>query len=164
MKRIAFRTVLIAALVLAAAVSVAYAAGSPLLLGPAAKAQEPSYLGFYDGHKDTYLITDVSDKSQASALHINYSAGLATAKGVPPQYFVQGQAVSGQLAVFGSEPGKPDYNPLWVEVYVTWKPGAKPVLLNSDNQISALAKSGKLSLRTTSIVLNAPITQVGKGK
>ncbi len=162
MTRRAFRPALIAAAVLAVAVPVSYAAGSPLLLGPAAKAQIPTYQGFYDAHKDTYLITDVSDKSQASALHVNYSAALGTVKGAPLQYFVQGRAASGQITVFGSEPGGKDYNPLWTEVFVTWKSGSTPVLLTSDNQINALAKSGKLTVRATSIVLNAPITHVGK--
>lgn len=162
MRRTVFRLAVFTALALATAVPVALAAGSSLLLGPASNAQEPTYQGYYDGHKDTYLITDVSDKSQASALHINYSAALATFKGAPAQYFVQGRAASGQIAVFGSEPGKPDYNPLWVEVSVSWKSGSKPVLLTSDNQINALAKSGKLTLKTTAIVLNAPITHVGK--
>jgi hypothetical protein len=46
-------------------------------------------------------------------LHINYSAALGAVKGAPLQYFVPGPAASGQLAVFGSEPGESDYNPLW---------------------------------------------------
>lgn len=162
MARKAFRPAVLAAFALAVAAPVAYAASSPLLLGPSTNAQQTTYVGYYDGHKDTYVITDVSSKSQASALHINYSAALATFKGAPPQYFVQGPAATGQLTVFGSEPGKTDYNPLWVEVFVTWKSGTKPVLLNSDNQIMPLAKAGKLTLRTTTIVLNAPITHVGK--
>jgi hypothetical protein len=159
----AFRPAVLAAFAVAVAVpAVAYAASSPLLLGPSTQTQQTTYVGYYDGHKDTYVITDVSSKSQASALHVNYSAALATFKGAPAQYFVQGPAATGQITVFGSEPGKPDYNPLWVEVFVTWKAGTKPVLLTSDNQIMPLAKSGKLSLRTTTIVLNAPITHVGK--
>ena len=81
------------ALALATTVPSSALAGSPLLLGPASNAR-PTYQGYYDGHKDTYLITDVWDKSQASALHINYSAALATFKGAPAQYFVQGRAAS----------------------------------------------------------------------
>ena len=57
---------------------------------------------------------------------------------------------------------QPDYNPLWDEVFVVWKPSATPVLLLSDNQINALAKAGKLTLKDPHIVLNAPITKVGK--
>jgi hypothetical protein len=64
--------------------------------------------------------------------------------------------------VFGSEPGETDYNPLWEEMYVTWKSGVKPVLLVKDDQIKSLAKSNKLTLKDAHIVLNAPITKVGK--
>jgi hypothetical protein len=163
MSRNAVRLIPLAAFLAAATMAVtAYAAGGPLLLGPAGKASETSYQGFYDGHKDSYLITDVSDKSQASALHINYSAELASIKGAPLQYFIKGRAASGQIAVLGSEPGESDYNPLWTEVFVTWKPGSTPVLLTSDNQIDKLAKTGKLTMKTTTIVLNAPVTHVGK--
>jgi hypothetical protein len=44
---------------------------------------------------------------------------------------------------------------------VTWKAGVTPVLLTSDNQINALAKTGKLTSQDAHIVLNAPITSVG---
>jgi hypothetical protein len=163
MSRRTIRLIPLAAVLATAAVAVtAYAAGSPLLLGPAGKGSETTYQGFYDAHKDTYLITDVSDKAQASALHINYSKELAAVKGAPLQYFVKGRAASGQIAVFGSEPGESDYNPLWTEVFVTWKPSSTPVLLTSDNQIDKMAKAGKLTMKTTTIVLNAPITHVGK--
>ena len=162
MTRRAFRPVLVAVVVLAAGASVAAAAGGSLMTGPATQAQQTTYQGYYDGHKDTYLITDVSSKSQASALHVNYAPALAASKGLPLQWFVQGKAAKGQLTVFGSEPGEKDYNPLWTEVFVTWKPGVKPVLLVKDDQIDALEKAGKLSTTTTTIVLNAPITKVGK--
>jgi hypothetical protein len=97
-------------------------------------------------------------------MHINYSAELKAVKGLPDQYFVRGRAAAGQLTVFGSEPGEPDYNPLWEEVWITWKPGVKPVLLGQDDQIKSLAKAGKLTMRDAHIVLNAPILTAGKGK
>jgi hypothetical protein len=156
------RTALVALVLTGVVAATAYAAGSPLLLGPATNASMPTYQGFYDAHKDTYLITDVSDKTQAQALHINYSAALGTIKNLPLQYFVQGRAASGQITVFGSEPGEKDYNPLWAEVFVTWKAGVTPVVLTSDNMINSLAKKGKLTIKATTIVLNAPITHVGK--
>jgi hypothetical protein len=152
-------------LVVAATVAaVAAAAGGLPNIGKATMSAEPIYNGYYDHHIDTYLITDVSNKAQAGALHVNYSAELKAAKGLPDQYFVKGRAAAGQLTVFGSEPGKPDYNPLWDEVWVTWKPGVKPVLLGQDDQIKALAKAGKLTITDAHIVLNAPILKVGKGK
>jgi len=78
------------------------------------------------------------------------------------QYFVRGRAAKGQLTVFGSEPGESDYNPLWEEVWVTWKSGVKPVILGRDDQINSLAKKGKLRMKDAHIVLNAPILKVGK--
>lgn len=156
------RVAAVAAAALAVGTASALAASSPLLLGPGKNMEQTAYLAYYDGHKDTYFVTDVSSKSQAKALGINYSAELAAVKGAPAQYFVQGRAAAGQLSVFGSEPGESDYNPLWEEFFVSWKPGVKPVLLVKDDQIKGLAKKGKLTLRDAHIVLNAPIVKVGK--
>jgi hypothetical protein len=148
----------------AATVAVAAASngGLPNIGKPSMQAQ-PVYKGYYDHHIDTYVITDVSSKSQAKAMHINYSAELKTVKGLPLQYFVRGRAAKGQITVFGSEPGKSDYNPLWAEVWVTWKTGVTPVLLGQDDQIDALAKKGELTMKNAHIVLNGPILKVGKG-
>jgi hypothetical protein len=150
----------IAAVGLTATVAAAATSGK-LTLGPASHAEQTTFKAYYDGHKDTYLVTDVSSKAQAKAMHINYSAGLAASKGLPRQFFVMGKAASGQLSVFGSEPGEADYNPLWEETFVTWKPGSTPVLLTKDDQIDSLQKQGKLTERDAHIVLNAPITKVG---
>src|SRR5690242_3893530 len=139
-KVIAAAAGLVAALSLAAGAS---AAGGRLALGPVKSASLQTYLGYYDGHKDTFLVTDTSSKSQASAMHLNFSQELAAVKNAPRQFFVKGRAAKGQLSVFGSEPGESDYNPLWEEIQVTWKAGAKPVLLIKDDQIDKLAKEGK---------------------
>ena len=147
---------------LTAALLAATAFAAPALqLGPATHGSFSVYKGYYDSHKDGYVITDVSSKSQASAWHVNFAPVLAQTKGAPAQYFVTGRAAAGQLAVFGSEPGDSSYNPLWEEFFVTWKAGVTPVLLTSDNQINALAKTGKLTSQDAHIVLNAPITSVG---
>ena len=152
----------IAAVAALTIVVVAAAAGGGVPLGPVTQTSQPTYLGYYDGHKDTFLATDTSNKAQAAAMHINYSAALAAVKGAPRQFFIEGKAVAGQISVFGSEPGKSDYNPLWEEIAVTWKAGATPVLLKKDDQIDALAKAGKLTEKDLHIVFNAPITKVGK--
>jgi hypothetical protein len=156
------RVAVVAAAAIAVGAASAFAASSPLLLGPGKSGERTTYRAYYDGHKDAYLVTDVSSKSQAAALHINYSKELAAVKGAPAQYFVKGHAAAGQLSVFGSEPGEDDYNPLWEEIFVTWKAGVKPVLLVKDDQIKGLAKKGKLTMRDAHIVLNAPIVKVGK--
>jgi len=152
------------ALVVGAAVAAAaFASGGTLTLGPASKAQERVYKGYYDGHLDTFLALDVSSKAQAAAAHLNYAPLLAKTKGAPPQYFFQGKAAAGQVSVFGlTEPGKPNYTPLWEVFWVTWKPGVTPTLMKVDDDINAAAKAGKLTVTDAHMVLNAPIVSVGK--
>jgi hypothetical protein len=155
---------LVAVAGLAVAVTAAsVAAGGLPNLGPAKMGTMRVWRGYYDHHIDTYVMTDVSNKGQAKAMHINYAAEIGKVKGLPLQYFVKGRAAQGQLTVFGSEPGESNYNPLWEEVWVTWKPGVTPVVLGQDDQINALAKAGKLTMTDAHIVLNAPILTVGKG-
>jgi hypothetical protein len=145
---------------LAVVVASAAAMGRGLPLGPVGHTTQPTYKGYYDGHKDAFVATDTSSKAQAAAMHINFSAAIGKVKGAPRQFFIEGKAAAGQLSVFGSEPGETDYNPLWEEIAVTWHAGAKPVLLLSDSQIDSLQKAGKLTEKDLHIVLNAPITQV----
>jgi len=123
----------------------------------------PVTYGYYDGHVDTMISTDVSNKAQASATHINYSAAMRTlpANKYPALYQVSGTAAPNQPQVFGSQPGEDDYSPLWQEITVTWKPGVTPVLLIKDDQVKSLASQGMITLTPTPIVLNCPIVQVG---
>ncbi len=143
----------------ATAVNAATTAGP--VMGPAKTTGRPAFQGYYDGHKDTYLNTDVSSKSDAAVMHVNYSARLASIKGLPEIYLVEGKAAPGQLAVFGSEPGEKNYSPLWAETILTWKSGAKPIVLKSDTQINAVEKKGILTERDAHVVLNCPIIKVG---
>ena len=158
------RIILVAGVTLAVgatAVNAATTAGP--VMGPAKTTSRLAFQGYYDGHKDTYLNTDVSSKSDAAAMHINYSARLASIKGLPEIYLVEGKAAPGQLAVFGSEPGEKNYSPLWSETILTWKAGAKPALITSDTQIDQIEKTGKLTERDAGVVLNCPIIKTGKG-
>jgi hypothetical protein len=140
----------------------AYAAGGPMM-GPTTHVSRPAFQGYYDGHKVTYLNTDVSKKADAAAMHINYSVSIGKVKGLPEIYLVEGRAASGQLAIFGSEPGEANYSPLWSETILTWKSSAKPVLITSDTQINKIEKGGTLTERDAHVVLNCPIIKVEKG-
>ncbi len=147
----------------AAFVVTSVAAGGGPAMGPAGTISQASFRGYYDGHKVTYLSTDVSSKAEAAAMHINYSASIGKVKGLPEIYLVQGRAAAGQLAVFGSQPGEANYSPLWDETILTWKAGSKPVLITSDNQINKLEKTSGLTERPAHIVLNCPIVKISKG-
>ena len=145
---------------LSAGIAWAGSSGGPIM-GPSHMTEQPSFLGYYDGHKDTYLSTDISSKAEAKAMHINYSAQIGKVKGLPEIYLVKGRAAAGQLAVFGSEPGEPSYSPLWDETILTWKAGSKPVLITSDGQVDKLEKTSGLRERPGNVVLNCPIIKVG---
>jgi hypothetical protein len=133
-------------------------------MGTPATISRKAFEGYYDGHRDTYLNTDVSDKAQARAMRINYAPALkAVPLGSAPEiYLVEGKTARGQLAVFGSEPGEPTYSPIWKETMLSWKASVSPVLITSDTQIDRLETQGVLSERATSIRLNCPIVKVGR--
>lgn len=145
-----------------AAGALALARDNSMGMGPSAKVLRPAFHGYYDGHKDTYLSTDVSSKAQATATHVNFSAAIGKVKGNPEIYLVQGRAAPGQLAVFGSEPGEANYSPLWDETDLHWKAGATPVLITNDTQINKIEKTGKLTESDPHVVMNCPIIKVGK--
>ena len=157
-------TLALAALAVGAGAYGSLAGGGPRM-GPTFTISRLAFHGYYDGHKDTYLNTDVSDRAEAKAMHINYAPVLRAVplRSAPEIYLVQGKAAAGQLAVFGSEPGEKTYSPIWKETILTWKASATPALITSDTQIDRLEKKGVLTERATSIRLNCPIIKVGKG-
>ena len=162
-RRILVLTVLTVAVLAVAAGAYASLAGSGPKMGPASTISQAAFHGYYDGHKDTYVSTDVSNKTEAKMMHINYAPVLKSVslKSAPEMYLVQGKSASGQLAVFGSEPGETSYSPIWKETILTWKASAKPVLITSDTQIDKLEKKGGLTERATATRLNCPIIKVG---
>ncbi len=104
-------------------------------LGTPHSGPQPIFVALYDGHKDTYVSTDVSSKSQAKALKINYAASLTGAKGASPMYLVQGPATAGQVAVFGLGAGRD---------------GLLPALAGDHRPLEARPEAGSLcSSRTT---------------
>jgi hypothetical protein len=152
------------ALVATTAAALAARSGGQPSMGPMTRVMRPAMHGFYDGHKDTFLNTDVSNRAQAREMHINFSAMLAK---VPMSdtddiFFFQGRAARGQLPVFGSEPGESEYTPIWHEHIVSWKAGVTPTVLKSDDDVNAAVKQGKLTDREPHIILNCPIIKVGK--
>jgi len=144
----------------AAVAAGAYAVGGPMMMGPSHAIPQKAFKGYYDGHLLTYLRTDISSRSEAKMMHINYSASIGKVKGLPEIYLVQERSAVGQLAVFGSQPGESDYSPLWAETILTWKAGSTPVLIKSDNQVNQLEKTSGLTERPGNVVLNCPIVKV----
>ncbi|GEM_PF-1296172 len=125
----------------------------------------PVFDTFYDGHRDGMLATDVSTKPQAKVEGINYSAVLAKLDPqlFPELYIVRGRMATGQLMIPGSEPGEPDYSPIWRETVVRWRKGTTPVVIKSDTQVDRLIEAGKVTERETTVRLNCPVVGVRGG-
>src|ERR687888_1571485 len=98
------RRILLASILgLAALAAAAYASRtSGPRMGPQIAVKRPAFHGYYDGHQDVYLNTDVSDRAEAKAMHINYAPVLRSVplKPAPEIYLVKGKAAPQQLAVF----------------------------------------------------------------
>jgi hypothetical protein len=144
--------------------AVAVGKGPPGMMGPEGRTSVPSFQGYYDGHKVTFLGTDTSSRSEATMEHSNFSSKLgASAKTAEEIYLFSARSAKGQLPVFSSEPGEKTYTPLWREEIVTWKAGKTPTLVTSDTQVDQLKSKGMIVVRETSTVLNCPIVKVAKG-
>ncbi len=123
------------------------------------------FTGYYDTHEVQYLATDTSSTDEATRDHINAAPSLAKSlSSADDIYIVTNGMDANRGPVFGSQPGEKDYTPLWQEVRVTWKDPSKAVALGQDNQITQLAKEGKLTLTQTGVVLNCPIIRVLGGR
>src|SRR5262245_25292146 len=162
-RRLILSAALVPAVVVAAAAGYAASTKMSPRMGPVTRISRKAFEGYYDGHKDQYLSTDVSTKAEATSMHVNYAPGLKAVPlgSAPEMYLVEGRAAAGQLAVFGSQPGESDYSPIWKETILTWKASATPVLIKSDTQVDQLEHSGKLTEQKTSTRLNCPIVKVG---
>jgi plastocyanin len=132
--------------------------GMMMMMGPVSKATMKTWTGYYDDKAVVYVSTDTSSKAEAASDHINYAPGLVKTLPLASKiYLITNGKFASRGVVFGSAPGEDDYTPLWQEVLVTWKSASSAVALGSDNQINALQKSGKVTLKSTNVVLNCPI-------
>jgi len=140
--------------------------GSPVGLpsyhiGLANQSSGLSWMGYAAGKQTPYLVTDVSNRAQASSMRANFAPALTRSSGLSRMYLVAGRAAPDQLAVLAAGPGVAGYSPLRQELLVRWKSGAAVHLLTGEGQIKSLLKQGKLTVRSTGIVVNAPAVASG---
>jgi hypothetical protein len=165
-----FVPVLAGALATAAAATAVVGAQAPGRHLESVKKTPPLIGGYYNGHRVTYLLTDVSTKKDAKALskathfRVTYSAKL---KRVPDsalaKLFLFTNGVKGpnpfgfQPNVIDSVPGQPRYSPLWRVYAVTWKEGSSARELKSEAQILEARAAGELTVKKTALIKNSPV-------
>jgi hypothetical protein len=121
-------------------------------LAPAAMAagqKTPATAGFYDGKVIHYL--------DFGPIH------LAPGNKVAPIWTVT-NGVARQHNVVDVVPGEKAYTPLWRLTTVTFKRGAKKVLIKSADQVRALKRAGKITVKRTNTIVNCPVLGFGQAK
>jgi hypothetical protein len=119
------------------------------VVAPAASAATPATKGFYDGKTINYL--------DFGPIH------LARGNKIAPIWAVT-NGLAGQHNVVDVVPGQKAYTPLWQVIMVTFKPGVKKVLVKSADQVRALQKAHKVTLKKTSTIVNCPVLGFGQKK
>lgn len=137
----------------------------------------PLTRGYVNGHEVFYVSTEASDKGLADHLtnvtgsRVVYAPSLShtPASSFANIYaFKNGIAGSGPLGfqpnVADSQPGDAKYSPIWRIITVEWKQGVSATELKSEQEILSAAQEGKVTIETTSMLVNCPFVQWEGGK
>ena len=131
--------------------------------------------GWFDGQAVFYITTEVSDAAVAREKGAIFTPRLADA--LPPPGSGQRNPTDRVYAVMNFEqapvfasaplPVGPDnrdeaYTPLWQMVMVTWRAGAKPRALRSQEDVLVAEETRQLDLTVTRVVLNCAIVHRGE--
>lgn len=130
----------------------------------------PLTRGFVDGNEVFYISTEASDRDLAGHLtnltgfRVAYSPALANtpASALANIYaFTNGIAGPGPLGfqpnVADSQPGDPEYSPLWNVIMVEWQ--ITPRELKSEGEILAALQAGEVTITRTELVVNCPFVE-----
>ncbi len=134
----------------------------------------PLNRAWMDGRVVEYVTTDISDLAMAKMTGVNYVPRLADALDTAPGRSVVERvykfAQEEQISIFQSAPHpvgadnqNRSYSPLWRVVMVRWTNPANARELKSEEALLAAEERKELSLETTNIVVNCPVTRVQGG-
>lgn len=132
----------------------------------------PLVMGFADGNEVFYITTEASNEGAANHLtellgqRVVYAPALAKtpATALANIYeFTNGVEGSGpagfQPNVADSQPGDPEYSPLWSVQHVTWTDESTARELTSEDEIMAARDAGEISIEETGVIVNCPFVQ-----
>jgi hypothetical protein len=132
----------------------------------------PLVRGYADGNEIFYITTEASQEEVANHLteitgfSVVYTPALkntpavALAKIYEFTNGIEGSGPAGfQPNVADSQPGDPEYSPLWSVQHVTWADETTTRELTSEDEILAAAEAGELSIEETDVIVNCPFVQ-----
>jgi hypothetical protein len=138
----------------------------------------PLQIGWFAGERVFYVTTDISDAGMAADNGANHVPRLAdalpppgSAPGSPSAVeriykvtnFDQGTVLPSVPMPVGAANRDTAYSPLWVLVMVTWKSGASPRELRSEEQVLEAEERGLVTVQRTRIVVNCPVVMTERG-
>jgi len=117
------------------------------------------HAGMFNGQPVYFVRTDASDQASANAEKVVFAPKLsgATRNNLYGEIYVIDKGAPGQTAVVSTAPGQPDFTPLLRVNRLTWS-GA-PEMLDSAEQVKAAAGAGRVTLDTTSTIVNYPFVK-----
>jgi hypothetical protein len=132
----------------------------------------PLVMGYADGNKVFYITTEASHEEVAKHLTDLLGSRVVytpTLKNTPKTALaniyeftngVEGTGPAGfQPNVADSQPGDPEYSPLWSIQHVTWTDKSTTQELTSEDEILAARDAGKLTIEETGVIVNCPFVQ-----
>jgi len=130
---------------------------------PANAVPVKTYTGFFNNTAVYFLAFETNSSNFASVNGLPYAPRLSNAQsaGVANMiFFANGGA--GQAVVLQTEPGLPDYSPIWHVIAAAWRgPGAMP-LIASYGAALQWWRMGWLALQSTGIVFNGPVIVINR--
>lgn len=160
---------------LAIAVVLLSACASPVFDVGRSETVLPLSRAWVEGRVVEYVTTDISDLAMAQMMGANHVPGLASALDLPKGSSIVERVYrfpnEEQISVFQSAPnpvgaGNRDrsYSPLWRVVLVSWSGQTRKRELKSEEELLAAEEKKQVVLDVTNIVVNCPITRIGKGE
>jgi len=135
----------------------------------------PMIDGYYKGNKVYFLHTEVSDSAMAVMMSkmINFpTLHVPELKNIPEdklaRVYVFTNGVLGpepygggpfmyQIDVFDSIPGQAEYSQFRIPYLVTWNNDTNPRILTSESEILKAKSEGKVTIKKSTLVVNAPM-------
>lgn len=130
---------------------------------PAASVPVRTYTGYYNDTAVYFAAFETNSANFAAANGVVFAPRLSQINdGALPRMIFFMNGADRQTVVLETQPGQPDYNPLW-QVVSAWWVGSEPMpLITSFGAATQRNQQGRLAVQQTGIVLNAPVFMINR--
>jgi hypothetical protein len=130
---------------------------------PANSVPVKTYTGYYNDTAVYFASFETNDAAFSAVNGIVYAPKLGQVNsGNLPQMIFFMNSGGRQTVVLQTQPGQPDYNPLWRVVSAFWNSNDAMPLVTSFAAANQLNQQGKLLMQDTGIVFNGPVFMINR--